>query len=163
MIKKLSQKFEDTIMDVENYNQNNKFDPVKIQVVGPNGNKIPMCESPDTTTVTKSPSCWNNAKSLADIFPKTKHHRPRNMSSTSRNLRQVKKNAWQMGPPTIMTRLDNLLTTGAVNRHNNHHSCLKPTEKTNAKDCDISMSFLKDALLAFDAEKMKARQLTVPS
>ena len=64
MIKKLSQKIEDTIVDVENYNQNNKFDPVKIQVVGPNGNRIAMCESPDTTSVTKSPSCWNNAKSF---------------------------------------------------------------------------------------------------
>eukprot|EP00944_MAST-04C_sp_MAST-4C-sp1_P015447 g15447.t1 len=159
VIKKLSQKFEDTIMDVENYNQNNKFDPVKIQVVGPNGNRIAMCESPDTTSVTKSPSCWNNAKSLADILSKDKAS-----PSTKHDFKTKtgQKNAWQMGPPTIMTRLDNLLTTGAVNRHNNHHSCLKPTEKTNAKDCDISMSFLKDVLLAFDGEKSVGQTANCP-
>ena len=78
-----------------------------------------------------------------------------------RNLRQFK-NAWQMGPPTIMTRLDNLLTTGAVDRHNNHHSCLQPIEKTNAQDCDISMSFLNDVLLAFDGEKSVGQTANCP-
>ena len=67
-----------------------------------------------------------------------------------------------MGPPTIMTRLDNLLTTGAVDRHNNHHSCLQPIEKTNTNDFDISMSFLNDALLAFDAEKNEGQTANCP-
>ena len=78
VIKKLSQKFEDTIVDVENYNRNNKFDPVKIQVVGPSGNKIPMNESPGTATVAKIPSCWNNAKPLAGILSKDEASRSAN-------------------------------------------------------------------------------------
>ena len=163
VMRKLTQKFEDAIMDIEKYNQSNKFDPSKIQVVGPNGNKIPSRELPQTAALTKVASCWNSGKSLANILAKdetsesTKHE-----CKISDKFKTGRKNAWQTGPPTIMTRLDNLLTTGLVNHHDDHHRCSKPITTQYTKDCHSSMLYLQSALLTFDAENIEDQTATWP-